>query len=104
MLDSGITHTKGAFSSKDAIYEEIMEEGLNQAKTFQHGYIESDKKLGRINPDIDTEVFTEMIINLINNISINEFSNVDKEINYTNMIDKFEKKIFILEKGILIGE
>ncbi len=92
------------FSSKDLLYKKIMSEGLAQAKEFYIGYIETDKRLSRINPDIDTEVFAEMVINLINNISIEEFSHVDKEINYNVMLEKFEKKIFILEKGILIGD
>ncbi len=100
----GIKMMRYLFSSKDLIYKEIMHDGLNQAKEFYRGYIESDKKLGRINPDIDTEVFTEMVINLINNISIEEFSNTDKEINYNRMLDKFNKIAFILEKGILIGD
>ena len=91
------------YSSRDMVFEEIMGEGLEKAKLFYKGYIESDIKLGRINPDIDSDVFAEMMMNLINNISFDEFRIGNENINYDKMLDKFNKKIFILEKGILTG-
>ncbi len=90
-------------SSRDVVFEEIMGAGLEQAKHFYKGYIESDKLLGRIDPDIDSEVFAEMMMNIINNISFEEFRIGNENINYDKMLEKFNKKIFILEKGILTG-
>ncbi len=92
------------FSSNDLLFEEIMSEGLKTAKQFYRGYIESDMKLGRINPEIDTVVFADMMIDLINSISFEELKLGNKNINFNNMLDKFDKKIFILKKGILTGD
>ena len=92
------------YSSKDLVYEEIMSNGLKQAHQFYNGYIESDKLLGRINKDIDTDVFSEMMMNLINNISFEEFRIGNENIDYKKMLEKFDKKIFILKKGILTGD
>ena len=91
-------------STKGDIYDEVMKDGLSQAKVFYSGYIESDKLLGRISKDINTETLAELFINLINNISIEEMSLGNKELNYKHMLDKFEKTIFILERGISRGE
>lgn len=92
------------YSSKGDIYNEVMKDSLSQAKAFYRGYIESDKLLGRISEDMDTEVLTDLFINLINNISIEEMSLGNKELNYKHMIDKFEKTIYILERGISRGD
>ncbi len=100
----GVKMVMYLYSSRDLVFEEILGEGLEQAKQFYIGYIESDKKLGRINPGIDTEIFAEMMMNIINNISFEEFRIGNENINYENMLEKFNKKIFILEKGILIGD
>lgn len=91
------------FASKDEMFEEIMKDGLDQAKGFYRGYIESDKLLGRINPDIDTDVFSEMVMNIINFISFDELRLGNENIDYDSMLNKFDKKMFILEKGILTG-
>ncbi len=91
------------YSSRDLIFDEIMGKGLEQAKQFYIGYIESDKLLGRVNQDIDAEVFAEMMMNIINSISFDEFRIGNENINYDNMLEKFDKKMFILEKGILTG-
>lgn len=96
--------TSYIFSSRDIVFEEVMSEGLATAKTFYIGYIESDKKLGRINPEIDTDIFADMIINLVNDIAIEEFNSESFETNFDRMLEKFDKKIFILKKGILLGE
>lgn len=92
------------FASRDIIFDEIMSEGLSQAKQFYIGYIESDKKLGRINLSIDTEVFSGMIIDLVNNIAIEEFKLDTDQVDFDKMIEKFDKKVYILKKGIHIGE
>lgn len=92
------------YTSKDLIYKEVMGDGLIKAREFYKGYIESDIKLGRINPEIDADVFSELMVNLINNISLDELNKDNEEINFNKMLDKFDKLIFILEKGILNGE
>lgn len=92
------------YSSRDLAFDEIMSDGIAQAKQFYRGYIKSDKKLGRINADIDTDVFSEMMMNMINNISFEELKLGNENINYDKMLDKFNKTIFILEKGILTGD
>jgi len=99
----GVKMVMHLYSSRDLVFEEVLGKGLKQAKQFYVGYIESDKLLGRINPDIDTDIFAEMMMNIINNISFEEFRIGNENINYDNMLDKFNKKIFILEKGILTG-
>lgn len=100
----GVKMVMHLYSSKDFVFEEVLGKGLAQTKQFYVGYIESDKKLGRINPNIDTDVFAEMMMNIINNISFEEFRIGNDNINYDNMLEKFNKKIYILEKGILTGD
>lgn len=92
------------YNSKDIAFDEILEDGLKQAKAFYVGYIESDKLLGRINPEIDTDIFADLMMNMINNISFDELKRGKENLDYNNMIDKFNKKIYILEKGILTGD
>lgn len=95
---------KFLFNSSDSMFDEILGDGLKQANKFYEGYIETDKRLGRINPDIDTKVFAAMMSELITNISLDELKLEKDTINLENMLDKFDKKLFIIEKGILTGD
>jgi AcrR family transcriptional regulator len=100
----GVKMAMYLYSSKDVVFDEVLGNGLKQAKEFYAGYIETDKRLGRINPEIDTDVFAEMITDLIASISFNEMKYGNTDLNFDKMMDQFDKKIYILEKGILIGE
>lgn len=95
---------KFLFNSSDSMFDEILGDGLKQANKFYQGYIETDKRLGRINPDIDTKVFAAMMSELITNISLDELKLEKDTINLESMLDKFDKKLFIIEKGILTGD
>jgi len=90
--------------SQDIVFEEILGKGLKQAKQFYEGYIESDKRLGRINPEVDTEVLSKITMDLITNISFDEMKSGNGDLDFDHMVDKFNKTIYILEKGILIGD
>ncbi len=100
----GVKMAMYLYTSNDFIFEEILGNGLKQAKEFYAGYIETDKKLGRINPEIDTEIFSAMMTDLITSISFDEMKQGNVNLDFDKMMDKFDKKLFIIEKGIHIGD
>jgi len=92
-------------SSKGIAYDEVMKENLVLAKIYYKGYIEADQKLGRINPNIDSEVLTELFVSMITNSSIEQLSlQENKIIDLEILHDKIEKVLYILERGIIVGE
>lgn len=95
---------KHLFNTKDIMFDEILGDGIKQANKFYEGYIETDKRLGRINPEIDTKVFASMMSDLISSISFEELKFSNETLDLNNMMDKFDKKLFIIEKGILTGD
>lgn len=100
----GVKMAMNLMLSRDVVFEEILGNGLKQANQFYSGYIESDKRLGRIDPNIDTDVLAKITMDLITNISFDEMKIGNGDLNFDHMIEKFNKTIYILEKGILTGE
>ncbi len=99
-----IKMTQLLLSSKGLAYDTIMKDSLEMAKNIYKKYIEEDIRLGIIDPSIDSDILADIFVKMIFDISIDEFAQEDREINYEKMILRFEKIINILEKGILTGE
>jgi AcrR family transcriptional regulator len=92
-------------SSKGIAFDEVMKDNLALAKTYYKSYIETDQKLGRINPNIDSEVLTELFVNMTVNTSIDHLSlNDNKLLDLEKLNERVEKVLYILEKGIMAGD
>lgn len=97
--------TSFLLSNKGVAFDEVMKDNLELAKTYYKGYIESDQLLGRINPYIDAEILTELFVNMITNVSIDQLSLMkDKTLDLEKLNERVEKVLFILEKGIMTGD
>ncbi len=96
--------TEFLLSNKDNVYDEVMKDGLNLASTFYRQSIETDQALGIISNEIDSDILTSLLLNMVINVTVDEVTKDNKELNIQNMINKIDKILFILEKGILTGE
>lgn len=85
------------------IYHELFADNMELARTFYRGYIETDKKLGRIREDVDTDILVDFVIDSITQIAFDEVRK-DGEINGDEMLRKAQGIINILAKGIQKGE
>lgn len=79
--------------------DKIFGDNLEIARNFYIGYIETDKKLGRIRQDVDTDFLADFVIQATSNIAFNEVA-TNNELD----IDRLSKRIInimsILKKGI----
>ncbi|MCF7924330.1 MAG: TetR/AcrR family transcriptional regulator [Candidatus Izimaplasma sp.] len=91
-------------NNKNQLYEKLMKDNIKIAKKIYKEMIDKDKKLGRINKDIDTEVFAEIIVNLTTNISLDNLDLENPKQSYKIMIEKIEKILNILKKGVQNNE
>lgn len=91
-------------ASHDNIYNELVKDGLEMARQIYIGFINRDKDLGRINKDVDSEVLAELVINMTTNIAINELDLETASFGFERMMERFDKVMYIFEKGILAGE
>lgn len=90
--------------SKNNVYKEFFNSQVKIALNYYVSFIENDKKLGRINEEIDTKTLAELVLNMTTNITIEEIYSGNKEMNFKVMIEKVDKIMFIFEKGITRGE
>lgn len=97
--------TSFLLSSKGEAFDEVMKNNLILAKVYYKGYIESDQALGRINPDIDAEILTELFVNMITNVSVDQLLlSKDQTLDLDKLNERVEKVLYILEKGIMSGD
>ena len=91
--------SKLLMSSDKDIIDQIFGDNLNLAKQYYTDYIETDKKLGRIREDVDTEFLADFIIQVTTNIAFNDATN-NKELDIERMFKRIINIISILKKGI----
>ena len=91
--------SKNLLLSGEELISEIVGDNLNVAKQYYIDYIETDKKLGRIRKDIDSELLAELVVKFTTNIAFDEIQN-NEEFNLEHMLEKSIKIINILRKGI----
>lgn len=90
---------KYLFDTKGDIYNELVGDGLKLAKQFYVSYVETDKSLGRIRQDVDSELLADLFINATTNITLDEFSE-NESFNSDKMLSRVDSLIQILKKGI----
>ncbi|AIO18445.1 Bacterial regulatory protein, tetR family [Candidatus Izimaplasma bacterium HR1] len=81
------------------IIDQIFGDNLGVAKEFYMKYIETDKSLGRIRQDIDTEFLAEFVVQATTNIAFNEVAEND-DFDVKRMFKRISNIISILRKGI----
>ncbi len=91
--------TRYLMMSGGAIYDEVIGDGLQMARKIYLNYIDTDKKMGRIKDDVDSEVLADFMISTITNVAIDEIAKKE-EIDINKMIYKVENLLKILKKGI----
>lgn len=91
--------TKHLFDSRGEMYNLLVGDGLKIAKDFYISYVETDKKLGRIREDIDSELLANLFIQATTQIAFDEILtgvDLDKD----KMLKKVDGLISLLKKGI----
>jgi AcrR family transcriptional regulator len=88
------------FKSRGLAYEKLLKDNLELAKKFYVDYIETDKKLGRIDPNIDSGVFADLVLDMTSNIVLDELEINDLEVSTKKMMHRVDQIIYIFKKGI----
>lgn len=91
--------TRNLLLSGTELLKEIFGDNLELGKQFYIGYIESDKKLGRIREDVDSELLAELVIQFTTNIAFDEIQK-NNDFDVERMFQKSIKIIQMLKKGI----
>ena len=81
------------------IFNRVMGNGFELAKQYYRSYIETDKKYGRIRPEVDTNILADIIMETTSNLSFIELSQ-EKDVDLEKMFERLEQFIEILQKGI----
>ena len=79
--------------------QEIFGNNLEIGKQFYINYIETDKKLGRIREDVDSDILADFVIQTTTNVAFDEISK-GKELDMDHMFGRITQMIKILKKGI----
>jgi len=91
-------------SSKGVMYDNLLKDALEKGLQYYIGYIEEDKRLGKINPEINSSVLAKLVVDMTTNVALDELNADSKTINIEKMTSRIEDIILIFEKGILRGE
>ena len=81
------------------LIDEIFGDNLDLAKQFYINYIETDKSLGRIREDVDTEFLAEFVVQATTNVAFNEVEQND-DFDVERMFKRIINITSILKKGI----
>lgn len=82
------------------LLDEVFGDNLELAKQFYVNYIETDKKLGRIREDVDSEFLADFVVQATTNIAFNEVGK-SEELDIDRMFERIKNIISILKKGII---
>ncbi len=91
--------TRNLLLSGSELLQEVFGDNLEIGKQFYIGYIESDKKLGRIREDVDSELLADLVIQFTSNIAFGEIQK-NSDFDVERMFQKSIKIIQMLKKGI----
>ena len=85
------------------IYQRLVGNNLQVARDFYMNYIDQDKARGRINPDIDSKILADLVVDMTKNVAIEELTDED-DYGLEKMKEKVRSIIYIFKKGIHKGE
>ncbi|WP_168169694.1 TetR/AcrR family transcriptional regulator [Candidatus Izimaplasma bacterium ZiA1] len=91
-------------SSKGQMYDELLKDALDKGLQYYINYIEEDKRLGKINPEINSHVLAKLVVDMTTNVALDELNENSKTIDLKKMTKRIEDIILIFKKGILKGE
>jgi AcrR family transcriptional regulator len=94
LISSHLVHSRGD------IFKELMGDNLAIAKNFYVNYIETDKKLGRIRNDVDSELLADLIIDATTAIAVDQIRE-NVELDVEKMTKRIDGMLQILQKGII---
>jgi AcrR family transcriptional regulator len=81
------------------IYQDVLGDNLELAKQYYRSYIETDKALGRIRQDVDTDLLTHIIVETSTTLSFVELTQ-HQDVDLDRLYDQMERFLDILKKGI----
>lgn len=90
---------KYLFDTRGDIYNQLIGDGLDLAKQFYINYVETDKKLGRIRNDVDSDLLADLFIDATTMIAFKEIAEKDS-IDKEKMLHRVDGLLQILKKGI----
>lgn len=85
--------------SGNKMITKVFGDSLELGKQYYINYIETDKKLGRIRNDIDSELLADLVIQITTNIAFDEIQK-NNSFDVERMFEKSVKIIQMLKKGI----
>lgn len=91
--------SKNLMLSDNGIIKEIFGDNLDIAKQFYTNYIETDKALGRIRKDVDTEFLADFVVQATTNIAFDEVTK-NNDFDMDRMFKRIINITSILRKGI----
>jgi len=91
---------KQLLNSSGELYKELVTDNLKMAADYYRSYIETDKKLGRIRDDVDTELLVNLVIDITTKIAFDELEDKDY-IDNDKLLKRIDSLLSILKKGIL---
>lgn len=91
--------TRNLILSGGDLINDIFGNNIELSKKFYQSYIETDKSLGRIRDDVDTELLVDFVVQTTTNIAFDEISK-NMDIDMDKMYIRITKIIQILKKGI----
>lgn len=86
--------------SGGSLLDEVFGDNLELAKQYYMNYIETDKKLGRIRENVDSEFLADFVVQATTNIAFNEVGK-SNELDVDRMFERIKNIISILKKGII---
>ena len=91
-------------ASKGTIYDLVFKENLGIALDIYSKLINRDKEQGRIRKDIDTETLAQLVIDMTVNVTTNEVSSENLELDFENMKERIAQIMKIFEHGVVAGK
>ncbi len=93
-------------ASRDQVYQKLMSNNLDLAKSYYMNMIDSSKQNGHIRDDVDSEILAELVLEMTMNVAFDNlvYSDINEEEQFEKMIEIIKKRIYIFRKGIEIGE
>lgn len=91
--------SKFLFDTKGTLYNDLIGNGLELAKSYYIEYVNTDKRLGRIREDVDSSLLADLFIQATTQIAFDEIienENISKE----RLLKRIDGLITILKKGI----